>query len=329
MNFDEILGAGADGIRDLVARRTEETPELEFKQKSNPQLLELQNDDRKALGEALSGFANAIGGTLIIGIKTERPDGVDRACAIVEIDNVQQVAERYRAYVKDCVTPPVSGLRVAAIETAPSKGVVLLDVPRGDARPHMSTAPGHRRYYRRVSDNFIPMLHYEVEEMMRLKGSPKLSLIFDYDSGGSIGGNPKSFLRFGLRNLSRVTAKYPYVGVAVGTNAPRVAAYGLDGNGNTLWKMLTASASGNRTIFAAGADMVLHPGQALFVSRLEYMRDTNERLGYWALSNLKDGDAIRMDFSFGCEDVPEECVSLELSKDQLLNHVLPDEFASN
>jgi predicted HTH transcriptional regulator len=80
VTFDEIVKGGFGVVESLVASRLEETPQLEFKQKRSGADLDLHKDDRRALGESLSGFANAIGGTLIVGVKTDRPDGVDRAC---------------------------------------------------------------------------------------------------------------------------------------------------------------------------------------------------------------------------------------------------------
>jgi hypothetical protein len=318
MTFDDLVTHGFAAVEQLVASRTEETPQLEFKTKRESSKLDLDKEDRRALGESLSGFANAVGGLLVIGVETERPDGVDRACAIRHIENLEQVADRYRAYLPDCVSPPVSGARVVGLDAGNGTGVILVDVPRGDARPHMSMAPSHQRYYRRSADRFVPMMHYEVDEMMRIKTAPNLSLIWDFQNGGSIGGNRKTFLRFGLKNDSKITAKYPYISVTRLSIGPRPSEYGLDGNYNTLWKQLTPGAT-DVLMFAAGADLVLHPGHALFVSRLEYLNTGEDRQGrYWIAATLDDVDEIVLDFTFGCEDVPAKTERLVLTKEQLL-----------
>lgn len=323
MTFEELLQGGFEAVESLVADRIEETPQLEFKQKRSATDLDLHKDDRRALGECLSGFANAIGGTLIIGIRTERADGVDRACSIQHIENADQVAERYRSYVSECISPPVADIRLAAITTDGSRGVIVIDVPQGQTRPHMSMAPGHQKYFRRVADNFVPMLHYEVEEMMRLKTAPSLELMLRFQAGGVLGGNPKTFILFGLRNPSRVSAKYPYIAIRRPTESPRLAEYGIDGNGNTLWKRLTSGSSEGVT-FSAGADMVLHPDQEFFVSRLEYLRHADQRADrYWAAETLPDGTKVELEFAFGCEDVPMRRLTVVFEKSHFLEAFLP------
>lgn len=57
----------------LVEAETEESPELEPSSG-----VELQRSDKSLLGEAVSGFANAVGGTLIIGIDSKKHEGMDR-----------------------------------------------------------------------------------------------------------------------------------------------------------------------------------------------------------------------------------------------------------
>jgi len=277
-------------VTKIVAASVEETHGIEFKRKSSPSDRELNKDDRRLLGEALSGFANATGGLLLLGIGTENHQGVDRAKDIFPIANVSVVADRYRSYAAECVSPPVSGVQVRAVANEDGSGVIVIKVPQGQSRPHMSTAPGHHTYYRRVMDAFVPMQHYEVEEMMRLKTKPKLTLLWELRSGGSIGTNRIFHLMFGLRNESRMTAKFPFISYLDGTNQPSVAQYGLDGNGNTLWPRLSAHASPSVT-FAGGADKVIHPGQGFFVSKLDFNETYDPRFmrdwGYLSLHPTK------------------------------------------
>jgi hypothetical protein len=225
--------------------------------------------------------------------------------------------------VSECVSPLVAGIRVAALRSDEDKGVIVVDVPQGQMRPHMSMAPGHQKYFRRVADNFVPMLHYEVEEMMRLKTAPSLELILQFQAGGSIGDNPKTFLLFGLRNRSRVSAKYPYIAVRRPAESPRLAEYGIDGNGNTLWRRLASGASEGVT-FSAGADMVLHPDQEFFVSRFEYLRHSDQRVDrYWAAESLSEGSKVELEFAFGCEDVPMRRITVGFEKRHLIEASLP------
>jgi predicted HTH transcriptional regulator len=63
------------GIEAMINERREETLHLEFKTLSSASVSNLAKDDRKVLAKAICGFANADGGTLIVGIKTARRMG--------------------------------------------------------------------------------------------------------------------------------------------------------------------------------------------------------------------------------------------------------------
>lgn len=315
MNFDDLQDGGIAMLEDVVQKHTEETYNLEFKQKHNPFVMDLHKDDRRALGEALSGFANATGGLLVIGIRTERPHGVDRAAELKMINNASAVAERYRAYMSDCVSPKIENLRVASIASPTGEGAIIVDVPRGNARPHMSMAPAHQRHYRRVADSFVPILHYEAEEMMRLKTSPSLQFVWKQQGGHSLGTNKIHYIAFGLRNVSRATAKFPFISFYAQNNGPRLAEYGLDGNSSVLWPKLGVGSSDAIT-FAGGADRVIHPGQEFFVSRLEYADEEDQRvMRYWGLSNLGADSSIDLIFDYGCEDCPTQTSIITLTSE--------------
>lgn len=317
MSPDFFETADWSAIEDITSAGTEESYNVEFKRKTSTSDIELAKEDRKLLGEALSGFANATGGVLIIGIGTRQDNGIDKAATLYPISNVEAVAERYRAYANDCVSPPVDDLRVRAISNGNGDGVVVIAVPKGQARPHMSTAPSHHTYYRRLVSSFVPMQSYEVEEMMRLKAAPKLTFVYQLQSAGSIGSNRNFVIFFGLRNESKVTAKLPYIAYLNGPNQPSVAQYGLDGNGNTLWRKLSPGAS-SATMFAADAGQVIHPGQEFFISKLDFLDAYDPKFSRdWGISQLSPGEKLTLKFEFGCEDCPKEVVELSFTADDL------------
>ena len=303
-------------IEQIVRDQTEENLRLEFKRKSQPDELELSKDDRRNLGEALSGFANAVGGTLVIGVGTARHQGIDRADATYAVKDVESALERYRSYASQCVSPPIANITFRSLIGENGSGVIVIDVPRGQARPHMSTAPGHHTYYRRVSDSFTPMQHYEVEEMMRLKTSPELRLVTDLRSSGSIGLNRQFSLLFGLENISNSTARFPFISYLPVGSQPSVAQYGLDGNGGTLWRKLSSFAHAGIT-FAAGSNDVIHPGQAFFVSKLDLCENSMPGMPYWPVSEFH-GNELLLKFQFGCEDLPIRTETVTLTKQQIL-----------
>lgn len=190
---------------------------------------------------------------------------------------------------------------------------MVIYVPKGQARPHMSRAPGHHTYYRRVMDSFVPMEAYEIEEMMRLKTEPLLELATDINSSGSIGDNNSFDLRFGLRNLSSTMARFPYIEYHPGPGQPYIDKYGIDGNGNHLWPLVRGGAA-NGLLFAGGADQVIHPGQTLYVSKMKMYERPDDRFAAWGLSQLPPG-GTPLRFLFGCENHPRKVVEFQLTRE--------------
>ena len=279
--------------------------------------MELQRSDQKLLAKAVSGFANARGGTLIVGIDTKKHEGLDRACAIQEIEDVEQVSSRYEAYIRTGVSPPVEGISVTPVLSSGGRGIIVIVVPQGQARPHMSRAPDQHTYYRRVMDTFVPMEAYEVEEMMRLKAFPELSFVHTFRRAGSTGGNNQFSLLFGLQNISKVTAKFPYVEYLNQAGGPLISDTSVEGSGQPLWQQINAASAG--ILFAAGADQVLHPDQSLFVGKIDFMeRPLEHHYGRgWPISRVEEHEDLRLFFRFGCEDMRQQLASLQFSKDEL------------
>ncbi len=111
----------------------------------------LQPDDVSA---ALVAFANAAGGQLFLGVSEGRqiagvpdPDRVLR-----EVDNVA---------ANNCA-PPVTVVQQILREVLPGRSIVVVDVPRGDARPYRTN---RGVYYLRTSSG---RRHASREEILRL-----------------------------------------------------------------------------------------------------------------------------------------------------------------
>lgn len=328
MEIHQIIAGGYQAIELLVAKGTLESHRIEFKQKNDPNSLDLHKDDRRALGEALSGFANAEGGVLIIGISTKHKDGSDRADRIVAIKNVVEVSDVYRSYCLECVAPQIKDLKVFPICNISGDGVIVIEIAKGSARPHMSMAPDHQRYYRRVQERFIPMRHYEVEEMMRLKDSPQLELILVFKNGGSIAGREKGYIAFGVKNTSNATAKFPFVTVRRISDGPKIAQYGLDGNGNNLWKRLLLDEP-NTTIYMAGNEMVVHPSQKFLVSKFEFLEAPIQELDYWSIDRLRSDEKVEIEFEIGCEDMRKRSYRYVFTRNHFYDRTAPEPIVTS
>jgi Putative DNA-binding domain len=319
MLFADLKSDGFAVLEKLVSERIEENFYLEFKQKANANTDDLHKDDRRALGEALSGFANATGGLLVIGVKTENRNGIDVATELVPISNIDRVADRYRSYINECISPYLAGIEVLTLKNATDDGLIAIQVPVGVNKPYMSMAPGHQKYFRRVGVGFVPMQHYEIEEMMRMKTAPSLKLALAFASAGSTSGRGQITLRFGVTNESRTLAKYPYIAVNNGNGGPPIATYGLDGNGRTLWPRLPQPSAG-KTIFSGGSNDVVHPGQTLFVSCFHFITNgTEDFLDKWAIDKLGANGTLNLDFEYGCDEHPSEECTVSLTRQKILS----------
>ena len=73
----DILARGELAIDEIIRDRREESLHLEFKTLSGSN--GLNRDDRKMIAKAPSGFCNAEGGVLIVGVETAKVDGIDVA----------------------------------------------------------------------------------------------------------------------------------------------------------------------------------------------------------------------------------------------------------
>lgn len=322
MNFDDIVAQGVGAIKRMVDERVEESHRLDFKVKANADKLELEKEDKRALGEAASGFANADGGILIIGVKTENHQGIDRAKEIVPIIDVAAVVDRYKSYLTECVNPPLDDLRIAPILYEDGKGVIVLDVPKGPKRPHLSTAPGHHRFYRRVSDRFMQMERYEIEEMFSLTSQPRLEVVFEYADAGSFRNNPLSILFFGLRNISNTTAKYPYFSIDMIENGPLVSSDGVDGNGSMPWPR-TPTRDWREFKLAGGADAVIHPDQTVILSCFKYTHFERNDPHHWSAGSLGFREEFLLKCSFGCENSSRRMMQARFNEAALLYHKQP------
>ncbi|MYA03164.1 MAG: ATP-binding protein [Caldilineaceae bacterium SB0664_bin_22] len=90
---------------------------------------------KKQILHEVIAFANAYGGTLLLGIaETEsKPPVADR---VVPIPHCEELAERWRLVFRDSVEPPVPQLQIHAVSTDGDAGVVVFQVGRSPMAPH-------------------------------------------------------------------------------------------------------------------------------------------------------------------------------------------------
>lgn len=115
----------------------------------------------KILAEAVA-FANAQGGTIILGIR-ESEDHPRRAVAINPIPRCADLAERLRLQIRDCIEPQLRAPNIREVTLdAQGNGVVLIEVERSLSAPHRLATT--KECYIRRADRTERMTMREIQE---------------------------------------------------------------------------------------------------------------------------------------------------------------------
>ena len=159
-----------DDVQALVDASAQENETLEFKQelpaskrKSNVQVDsegDIADRAKRALLKETVAFANAYGGTLLLGI-SERPKHV--ASAIVPVPRCKDLADRLHMVFRDCIDPQLPHVEIFGVETEGDAGVVVVRVPKSRLAPHRDTKTFH--CWVRRSNRSEPMGMREVQDM--------------------------------------------------------------------------------------------------------------------------------------------------------------------
>jgi hypothetical protein len=204
-------------IDELIDDKREETLHLEFKTLSGASHSSLAKEDRKTLAKAICGFANAEGGTLIIGIETAKVDGLDVAIRKRSFDNLMRMRSQVAAIVPELLSPQHAGISISSVAEASdsSQGLIVVEVPPSDRRPHMSN--NQHQYFRRGSDGTRLLEHSEIRELMLSTRNGALELQFAIRAGVSTGDLKMSLdLMLELKNTGSLPVKAPYVRINKG-----------------------------------------------------------------------------------------------------------------
>ena len=158
-----------DDVQALVDASAQENETLEFKQelpaskrKSNVQAGsngDIGDRAKRALLKESVAFANAYGGTLLLGI-SEQPRHV--ASTISPVPHCKDLADRLHLVFRDCIDPQLPHVEIFGVETEGDAGVVIVRVPKSRLAPHRDTKT-HQCWVRR-SNRSEPMSMREVQD---------------------------------------------------------------------------------------------------------------------------------------------------------------------
>lgn len=138
-----------DDLNALINSRVQEDERIEFKRGLSAEKGQVdpwyngRNLGRKAKTEILEesvAFANAFGGTLILGIEEKKsPNGPGVADKISPIPRCDDLASSLELIFRDCVEPHIPGLEIISIRTQGDDGAIVIRVGRSRLAPHRVT----------------------------------------------------------------------------------------------------------------------------------------------------------------------------------------------
>jgi hypothetical protein len=193
-------------VQRFVDEQRAEDLYIEFKQKHDRRHGNLDDDDRRNFSRALSGFANADGGILLFGVATKKlPDQIDRAEELKPITDVGRFCVKLRDSVLSTTQPPIDNVLIEVIPGIGSEGYLKCLIPASDKPPHMAMGAGGL-YWRRTSNCFRSMEHFELEDMFGRRQRPALKIFVRLDVLG--GPQHCEHLKIFLSNEGRAVAKY-------------------------------------------------------------------------------------------------------------------------
>lgn len=209
---DSILSKGISGIQEMVEEKQEETLHLEFKTVSSASTSNLAKEDRKVFAKAICGLANAEGGTIVVGIRTTKVDGLDVASGRQPVENCARLRSQTAAALPEMISPQHPEITVDPIvdDDDSSSGYLVIDVPPSDRRPHMSLK--EHRYFRRGSDGTRMMEHGEIRDLMLAARAGILDVECNVRNSSATGDLRFSLsLVLTLKNVGKVPVIAPYI----------------------------------------------------------------------------------------------------------------------
>lgn len=305
--FDRLVAEKEAGILRLIEIQTQEGLEIDFKQKEDASNGNFSRGDSKTFAQALSAFANSAGGLLIFGVDARKnADGLDCAQAVAPISQIATMLGEANTLLGQYIQPRLDGVQTAAINSDqnPGSGYLLVYVPRSERRPHRSEVKGQKSYFKRIGDSFFEMEHYDIEDAFSRRSLAVLEGFTEKNSSfPSPQGLGREFLfAIGLKNISEVTARLPFIAIRKLINC-RHSAYGTDYNG------VIARGHGDENLYHGNQDFIIFPGQSCAMLRLAIL---GQQTGTdWMVEVRPDFLAdVSFEMRYGCENGRTKSINL-------------------
>jgi hypothetical protein len=162
-------------LEKLIADKIEESFNLEYKGTDA-----LQNTDgkKKEIAKDISSFANSAGGVIIYGIKEfDEQEKRHLPESITPINRIQISKEWLEQVINSNISPKIEDLKIYPVTINNINEVVyIIEIPKSNTA-HQNTID--KRYYRRCNFESVPMLDYEIKDVMNRVKHPVIEIGFD------------------------------------------------------------------------------------------------------------------------------------------------------
>ncbi|HKI52789.1 MAG TPA: ATP-binding protein, partial [Anaerolineales bacterium] len=207
---------------------TVERIHVDFKEKHDRRIPKLEDNDKKNLAKAMSGFANSGGGVLIWGIE----DKTLKAKPIAEIQQFMQNLLQLAPQVTDPIARDIDGYWIVS-NSKSGEGFGILFIPESLLPPHrviLKNKEVQNNYFMRSGNSFIVASHTMLEDMFGRRPKPDPVMTWRVEHAGRGGKYENFMVILSIENKGRGTAKSPFLSVTV--HEPyTIYRYGIDGNG--------------------------------------------------------------------------------------------------
>lgn len=289
-DFAKLLYDGLNTEAELVTFISQQVENLyvDFKLKRDHAQKDVDRDLQDNISKGVSGFANADGGVLVIGVDAR----AGQPTTIKPISPILDFEQEVNTYVPRSTAFLVPGVKVKSVPASAGGGVVLIYIPKSELAPHCSMKD--KKYYQRNGDSFVAMEHYQIADSFGKRHHPHLVPYVLVK--GDVNSSTQITATIGLDNHGRAVARYPYLrlvdmaGFAVNT-------FGVSGNGH--FGLPCHPNPTNYRNYRGGADDVVHPGAPLDIARLErhFGIDTNGEIRESFQEVILSGEVVADQFS--------------------------------
>ena len=140
-----------DDIQTIFKDKVPESRTLDYKLELHP----MTDGGNKEFLKDVSAFSNTMGGYLIYGIEEE--EGIPTGIEGVDVEDFDKLKLHFENLLRTGVDPAIRGVNFQIVDVMELKKIVIIEIPRSIARPHVVKIKNHFRFYGRNSAGVYPL----------------------------------------------------------------------------------------------------------------------------------------------------------------------------